>query len=177
MSGEVLRPGRPELGDFGLTKGKGLAMWAIRHGTASRYGHAAVCIGLGEGLQPLVVEAMPDGARTRWVDEKEFVWSNLPLTLEQRYAIRSYALKCIGLPYDWKAILGFVIRVWKAKWSTGSDDHADDKLICSELVAWAYREAGFDLSPGTAPGDVSPGDLADWLFRQNLGSSGLVRNH
>jgi len=44
-----------------------------------------------------------------------------------------------------------------------SDDHPDSKLICSELVAWSYREAGVDLFPGVAPGDVSPGDLAEYL--------------
>lgn len=171
----------PQGGDFGLTKGKGLAMFVIRHGTASRYGHAAVAltdtVEVDGPPRVLIVEAMPDGARIRWVSPHEFVWSNLDLTEQQRRDVVAYAANCVGYPYDWKAILGFVIRVWKAKWSTGSDDHADDKLICSELVAWAYREAGFDLSPGTAPGDVSPGDLADWLFRQSLGSSGLVRNH
>ena len=163
---------QPQPGDFGLTKGKSWAMFVIRHGTASRYGHAAVVLhvakaGPQEGMV-LVVEAMPNGARTRYVDPDEFVWSNLPLTDEQRNTIYLKAISCIGLPYDWKAIIGFVLRVWKAKWTTGSDDHADDKLICSELVAWAYREAGFDLAPGTAPGDVSPGDLADWLFKYGL---------
>jgi hypothetical protein len=162
---------QPEVGDFGLTKGKGLAMFAIRHLTASRYGHAAICLGMGGGGftgMALIVEAMPDGARTRWVEPDEFVWSNLPLTEVQRNAIYVKALSCVGLPYDWKAIIGFAIRVWKAKWSTGSDDHADDKVICSELVAWAYREAGFDLAPGVAPGDVSPGDLENWLLKYNL---------
>jgi uncharacterized protein YycO len=158
----------PQLGDFGLTKGKGLAMFAIRHGTASRYGHACVALYSTPTNKVIIIEAMPDGARSRVVDVDEFVWSNLSLTDEQRRVIGNKAEQCIGLPYDWKAIVGFVIRVWKARWSTGSDDHADDKLICSELVAWAYREAGFDLAPGVAPGDVSPGDLADWLFRRSL---------
>ena len=158
----------PQLGDFGLTKGKGLAMFVIRHATASRYGHAAVCVGLERSGHVAVVEAMPDGARIREVSPDEFVWSNLPLTEQQRRDVSAYALNCLGFPYDWKAIIGFAIRVWKARWSTGSDDHADDKLICSELVAWCYREAGFDLAPGTAPGDVSPGDLADWLFKYGL---------
>lgn len=167
----------PRAGDFGLTKGKGLPMFVIRHGTASRYGHACVALGPpipGKGV--LIVEAMPDGARTRMADPAEFVWSNLDLSENARSSIIAYAVRCIGLPYDWKAIIGFVIRFWRAKWSTGSDDRADDKLICSELVAWCYREAGIDLVPGYAPGDVSPGDLADSLFRYSLGSSGLVRN-
>lgn len=168
----------PERGDFGLTKGSGLAGWVIRHGTASRYGHAVVAVtGTNSKGGVSIVEADPDGARAREVPVTDYVWSNLPLTEHQRSTIVGKAVACVGLPYDWQAILGFVIRVWKAKWSTGSDDHADDKLICSELVAWCYREAGIDLGQGTAPGDVSPGDLADWLFRQSLGSSGLVRNH
>lgn len=159
---------QPQLGDFGLTKGSGLAMFVIRHGTASRYGHAAVAIGDAFGEYVWIVEAMPEGARKRMAKVDEFVWSNLPLTADQREAVAVYALQTEGIPYDWKAIIGFVIRFWKAKWSTGSDDHADDRMICSELVAWAYREAGIDLAPGVAPGDVSPGDLADWLYRYNL---------
>jgi len=160
----------PQMGDFGLTKGKGLAMWFIRHATASRYGHACVVLRFVDGAENhvLIVEAMPEGARARYAHISEFVWSNLHLTDQQRHDVAAYAERCRGLPYDWWAIIGFAIRFWRAKWTTGSGDHADDKVICSELVAWAYREAGVDLAPGYAPGDVSPGDLAQWLFNRYL---------
>jgi hypothetical protein len=31
--------------------------------------------------------------------------------------------------------------------------------FCSELVCWAFREAGYDLMPGMAPHDVTPWEL------------------
>lgn len=153
-----------QLGDFGLQPGGGLAGWMVRLGTFSRYGHAAVVV----NTSPLeIVEAAGAGARRRPADVSEFVWSRCPLTLEQRTDIADEAIRCIGLPYDYRDIAGFVLRFLGARIRGRSGDHADSRLICSELVAWCYRVAGHEVapSPDVAPGDVSPGDLADHLTR------------
>jgi len=158
------RPARPpRAGDFGLAKGGGALMAVVRFGTFSRYGHAAICEAIDAGGRAWVIEPMPTGCRRRLADLGEFVWSDVDLTASQAEQIVDYARTTIGLRYDWPSILGFVARFWGAKIRGRSGDHADQKLICSELVVWAYRRVGVDLCPGKAPGDVSPGDLDQWL--------------
>jgi uncharacterized protein YycO len=146
-----------------LAKGGGALMTVVRLGTFSRYGHACICQGVDAGGRAWVIEPMPHGCRRRLAEVGEFVWSDVDLTATQAEQIVEYAQTTIGIGYDWRAIAGFVGRFWGAKIRGKSDDHADDRLICSELVVWAYRGAGVDLCPGKAPGDVSPGDLDQWL--------------
>lgn len=154
----------PQLGDYGLQSGGGWGGWLIRLGTFSRYGHAAVIV----STDPLeIVEATPGGARRRPVTPDEFVWSHCPLTDAQRLRIAAEAVACIGYPYDFGDIAGFVARFFGAKVRGRSSDHADNRLICSELVAWCYRVAGHEVANSqVAPGDVSPGDLADHITRE-----------
>jgi hypothetical protein len=163
----------PRPGDFGLARGVGLAMAAVRLGTLSRYGHAAVCVGVEHG-NPVVIEAMPNGARRREVtDPGEFLWSALPLSEVERRLVVDRAERCEGLPYDWLAILGFVLRFWWRRATTQSRDHPDGKVICSELVAWAYQPTLFDMTNGkAAPGDLSPGDLLYWQLNWHLEHAG-----
>ena len=170
-------PTPPQKGDFGLTRGDSWAMTVTRFGTLSRYGHACVAVSdpwdepnsdqlLIRNDQKLIriVEAMPTGARVRVVRLDAFRWSNVILVQEQREVITGRALSCVGIPYDWPAILGFVAKVLGLKLHLlKSRDHPDAKMICSELVVWAYLAAGIDLGQGLAPGDVSPGDLAEYL--------------
>jgi uncharacterized protein YycO len=154
----VVRPG-----DFGLAAGGGAIMRAVRLGTMSRFGHACIAEAVGEDGHVGVIEPMPTGCRRRTAHAGEFVWSDVELSADQRATIVHYAAETVGLPYDWVAITGFLLRFWGGKLHLPSGDHPDQKLICSELVVWAYRQAGVDLAPGRAPGDVSPGDLDAWL--------------
>lgn len=158
-------PFLPQPGDFGLARGSGLAMAVVRFGTLSRYGHACVCEYTKDGRIG-IIEPMPTGCRQRVATPDEFVWSTVALTEEQRVRIVRYCIECIGIPYDWPAIAAFIPRVWGARITGRSDDHADDKLMCSEMVVWAFRRAGKDLARGRAPGDVSPGMLRQFLDDQ-----------
>jgi hypothetical protein len=159
----------PRLGDIGVTPGTTWPMRLIRIGTMSRYGH--VCIVANEpvdGGQVLIGEAMPDGFRYRWLPagSDEFVWLDFRLSDEQRAAVGRGLNTAEGIPYDWWSIVLFVLRFWGVKVRGKSNDHSDDKLICSEAAVWLYRDfADSDLFPGIAPGDVSPGDIADLWFR------------
>jgi uncharacterized protein YycO len=150
-------------GDFGLQRGAGWAMWCVRLGTLSRWGHACLAVGDPAGEFVQIVEAMPDGVRTRTSLLTEWTWSNVELTDSQREQVAAGAITELGKGYDWPSIAGFVLRRLGWKVRGRSSDHPDRKLICSELVAFEYREAGADMFPGVAPGDVSPGDLAQYL--------------
>lgn len=141
-------------------------MLLVKLGTFSRYAHACVAISdTDESGHLWIVEAETQGARLRFIHYTEFeLWSDTPLTDEQRQKIADAARSCDGIPYDFWAILGFLVRFWGAKWRDTTPDHADDKMICGELVVWAYRQAGVDLFPGIAAGDISPGDLRELLY-------------
>lgn len=163
----------PRIGDFGLARGGGVTGWLVRLGTFSRYGHAAVVARIDPtrtGANVEIVEAARAGARRRWIDPDagEFIWSRCPLTTEQRVRIALEADRCVSLPYDYRDIAAFVLRFFGAKIRGRSADHPDGRLICSELCVWTYRVAGHEIapSPDVAPGDVSPGDLADHITRE-----------
>lgn len=154
----------PRLGDFGLQAGAGWEMFLVRVGTLSRYGHACVAIGTPQDGAVQIVEAMPDGVRIRSSAVGEWTWGNVDLTDAQRVDIALTAAGEEGKAYDWGSIAGFVLRHFGMHLrGKRSRDHPDARLICSELVVWSYREAGVDLFPGAAPGDLSPGDLATYL--------------
>lgn len=169
MSGQVSSPSwatphPPLVGGFGLQRGSGPAMGVIRLGTFSRYGHAVICVGPPQpDGRVLIVQAMPSGAQSKLVDPRHYAWSNVALADSQRQVVRDTALGCVGLGYDWAAIAGFLVRFWGVKLRGHSTEHPDHRLMCSELVVWCYRQAGIDLAPGVAAGDVSPGDLAQVL--------------
>lgn len=157
----------PQPGDFGIKPGGGLAMWLIRLGTFSRYGHACIvdAVNSAAGLTVVtIIEAMPTGVVRRPAHVSEFRWSTggpVVPTEGQRHQIRAAAQDCLGRGYDWPSIAGFLVRFFGAKFGY-SPDHPDRKLICSELVVWTYKKAGIDLFPGKAPGDISPGDLSQF---------------
>ena len=166
----------PRKGDFGLTAGGGLAMLVTRLGTLSRYGHACVALNdpmlAGDLNHPegqyeviRIIEAAPgrQGARIKTVRTSAFRWSNLQIDPEVRDRIAARAESCKGIKYDWPAIFGFMAKVWGYKLRLiGRKDQPDDRMICSELVVWAYRP-DIDLAPGLPAGAVSPGDLGDYL--------------
>lgn len=62
----------------------------------------------------------------------------------------SIAAGQLGRPYDWAGVLGFALR---RRWH---DHHA---WFCSELVAWAFWEAGVPLLRTDAAWRVTPRDL------------------
>ncbi len=157
--------GHPLRADFGLQAGGGLAMWCVRVFTLSRFGHACLAVSDAADGWVQIVEAMPEGVRTRSSRVDEWTWSNVPLTDAQRDAGAAQGTNQVGKGYDWPGIAGFVVRrVW-AKWRGGVKDHPDAHEFCSELVDWIYRDdMGVDLRPGFAPNAVSPGDLAEYLI-------------
>jgi uncharacterized protein YycO len=153
-------------GSVGVTRGTHLVDRVIQWGTSGRYNHAGVVVGLDEPTGwPLMVEASPEGATVGPVNPARFVFDAYALTRDQRMVVAASAWACVGLPYDWRDIGRFIWR-WRQARRTGSmPDFSDDRVICSEICAWALGRAGVDVKPGVAPGAVSPNDLADHMLR------------
>jgi hypothetical protein len=164
----------PQRGDFGIKPGGGLAMRLVRWGTKSRYGHAAVVVDFNPAASPAapvqIVEAAPGGVRMQWVKVDAFRWSTggpleEVLTEAARGKIVAGAWKAIRSDYDWPSVLEFIPRFVVANFKGYFADRPDDRLFCSEMVVWLYREAGITMFPSKwddreiAPGAVSPGML------------------
>ena len=70
-------------------------------------------------------------------------------------AVIAAARSQIGKPYDWAGVLGFGFR---RRWQD------DDAWFCSELVAWAFAEAGTPLFRVEAH-RITPQDLFKPIWR------------
>lgn len=128
-----------------------------------RWNHAAIDIGDGT-----LVEANPHGVQRMPVteyDPTEYLEAHVDLTDHERDLIVAYAIAHIGTPYGWVdivalALLTFGVRPeWLDRFAARTD-----RLVCSQLVAYAYATAGVDLTPpgedAGRPWTVTPGDLA-----------------
>jgi uncharacterized protein YycO len=166
----------PKPGDWGVTPGGGWPMKMVRAWTGhppflrpAWAGHAAVVEGVDTDGTVHLIEATPDaGVRRRVVAaaDPDWRWSNEALLDGQRTAIVNGAREELGKPYDWPSVMEVGVRVLFARFRGRAADHPDDRLFCSELVAWLYRDRGHhDLFPGLAPGTVSP----DALDRRRAG--------
>lgn len=155
----------PQVGDFALTKIRGITGRAISAGQyligdAAPVQHAMIYVGRGD-----IVQAMPGGAELIPLEEASPVvaWStgHVDLDWAQRAALTWHALALVGTPYSFLdfaslALERFHVRPRWVRDYVQSTGH----LICSQLVDEVYRRAGVPLfDDGRIPGDVTPGDL------------------
>lgn len=149
-------------GDFLVVRSTGWAARLIQIGTRSRWNHAAIDVGNGQ-----LVEANPNGVQRKPVTEygtDQYVTSRLELTDSQRDDIVAYAVRAIGTPYGWVDIVALALVAvgirpgWLDRYAARTD-----RLVCSQLVAYAYAAAGCPVSSAD-PWTVTPGDLADVLL-------------
>jgi uncharacterized protein YycO len=155
-------PDLPPVGSYGVTATGGIAGWFIRLGTFSRYNHAFIV-----GPAGIIIEATPWGARYGHISLYPRARYNLHTVLpeETREQIWRNAQALLGTKYGWLDISALSLRFFglKFKWIEKRIQR-QDRLICSQLVALAYRRAGVYLfDDGRLPQDVTPGDLADIL--------------
>ncbi|MEU0912145.1 hypothetical protein [Streptomyces althioticus] len=154
----------PKVGDFGLTKIRGLAgafvnfgQWFV--GDFAPVQHALVYVGFG-----YVVQAMPSGAELIKLEDASPVvkWSTdlVDLTDQERVHIALEARKLVGTPYSFLDYVSIALERLGMRSKLIRDRvEGSGHLICSQLVVEAYSRAGVELFPGTFPGDVTPGDL------------------
>lgn len=124
---------------------------AIRAFTWSRWSHVAIIDGYN------AIEALaPDGVTMTETQEvllrsREFELVELPCRNPQ--AVREAASSQVGKPYDYTALLGLALR---RNWQ------AEDAWFCSELIAWAFMQAGEPLFRAECLRRVTPQHL--WML-------------
>lgn len=154
----------PQPGDFFTVRTGGWMGHLIRMATESHCNHAGLLLDDGT-----VIEAEPHGARivpAGWYIHHAR-WSNLPLTDAQRAAIVTEARRLKGRKYGFAdiVVLGLVhVFGWKCPRWVRDYLQRSDRLICSQLVDYAYDKAGVHLfTDGRVPAEVTPGDLLDLI--------------
>ena len=157
----------PRIGDYGVIKTNGWMGWLIRVGTASRWNHAFIYIGHGQ-----IVEANPKGVEISDVSKYdkvgEIAWNkHEELTMDQRLDIITRAEAFIGYSYGFASILVIALRALGLKIFPTLRKVAENenRVICSQLVAWSYSVAGIKVSD-KPHSMTTPGDLAFRLIYQ-----------
>ena len=154
------------MGDFGIIKSTGIAARLIQIGTVSRWNHAFIYIGDGK-----IIEAMPSkGIAISDVSKySKIAWNQHEgLSEADRIKIVSKAKQLIGKTYGFLDIFILGLRILGLKFLGGKFLEKlamRQGIICSELVAICYQNAGMDLinKPEYL---VTPGDLAEYLIYQ-----------
>lgn len=106
-----------------------IASWAIRRFTWSQYSHVDLVLPDGSLL----------GARTAAgvsIAPAHPCHRAARFTVDAPDEVLAIAKGQIGKPYDWSGIFGMISR---------SDWQQPDQWFCSELVAWAFQQAGMPL--------------------------------
>lgn len=132
-----------------FSRGNGLAGWVVRTFTWSPFAHCGFKLDNG-----MVLDATPElGVTLREArdDATTQYWRLVdpPPGVEER-ALK-WAMDQRGLPYDWTAIEGFIMR---------RDWHKNDRFFCSELIEAAFDRAGWPLVRDSWLADrITPRDL------------------
>lgn len=117
--------------------------WLIRKFTWSPFSHVDFVLPDGRLLGAR-------GAGGVQIREPELFAKLARFQVDAPAAVLELAKSQIGKPYDWGAIAGFVA---KHDWSS---EHA---WFCSELVAWAFHQAGCPLLNARHLNRITPRDL------------------
>jgi cell wall-associated NlpC family hydrolase len=152
---------QPNFGDYFVVHTTGLAAKAIQMGTWSKWNHAGIYIGNGE-----IVEARPSGvsiSNLSKYDGLPIMWSNEPLTEEQRLNLVAFSKKFVNSGYGIWSIVALVFKCLGFSILPANKlAEKEKRLICSQLVAWVYSHAGIKLfnKPHAL---VTPKNLAERL--------------
>lgn len=155
----------PRTGQFGVVRTPGFAAWVIRLFTRSQVNHAYIYI-----TENMIVEAKPTGAvmsRASIYDGAEKAESNWWFLPGEASDIRRAAERLVGTPYGFLDIVCIGLMLLGLRWGwLINRAQSQKRLICSQLVDRAYRNAGIHLYHDNRPdGLVTPGDLLMYLAR------------
>jgi uncharacterized protein YycO len=146
-------------GDVLLFRGRGLLSWLIKKFTHSDYSHAGLlfryrervycleAVRWGVRLSPvsMLLEHYPDG----------IYYFDLDAAPSVRETALEFGFTRLCLPYDILGLVWFAVALLFAR---KRPEEKNERWFCSELVAAAYRSAGFPLTDGL-PCYTSPVDL------------------
>ena len=146
-------------GDGLWFRGRGLLSWLIRLATHCDYSHAGLvfcyrervycleAVGKGVRMTPVsrLLDHYPDGV----------FYCGLGAADPTREAALGFGFQQLSLPYD---VFGLVRFAFALIFALRRPVNPDQRWFCSELVAAAYRVAGFPLTD-ELPCYVSPADL------------------
>lgn len=142
-------------GDVLHCRGKSWLSKAIRWATKSEINHTALFIWIwGE---PYIIDAQDNGVNVKpfkeWVNKYNynFIIQRRPKPIAEK-KIATKALSKVGTTaYDFEGlIIKQPIELLTGKWNKKSYNHEQNKMYCSEYVAWVY---GVEQSYRTSPKD------------------------
>lgn len=123
----------------------------IRKLTKGRVNHSALAIEVWGEL--FIIDAQKDGTNLRPISEwnKKYKYSyKIFRPTDFSTEIRSKAISKIGsTPYDFLSLIVWQpIYILTGKWHGRSKENADDRMYCSEYIAWLFNyENWWQLSP------------------------------
>jgi cell wall-associated NlpC family hydrolase len=160
----------PQPGDIGLTTVQGPVGALIRFGQElngdgfATWEHAFIVLP-GDRL----IEAQPGGARIGMLSEydgRHVMYLSPPgLVPDRRWAICDTAEQYVGVGYGWLDYMALAAHRFHLP-APGLRRYiaSTRRMICSQLVDQAYRDAGVELfADGRWPGYVTPADLFNRL--------------
>lgn len=109
-----------------------------------------------------IIEAEPGGAKFSRLDKyPDATFSNIPLTENERYDICEAGIRMEGVPYSFLDYIALgLTHINICAEPVRRRVESSGKMICSQLCAEAYRQAGVELFPDKRlPMDVTPGDI------------------
>ena len=156
----------PQPGDYLVIKSHGWAARLIQIGTRSRWNHAAIYVGLRNGV-PSIVEAKPSGVGFSPLSNyhrEDYVVSKRNLTSWERIKVVGGAARLVKkrTKYGWLDIVALsAVQLNACPAWLRSIAKNDDRLVCSQVVSACWAKAGVEAVPNKDPWAVTPGDLAD----------------
>jgi len=122
---------------------RSIAASAIRFGTWSWCSHVDLVLPDGS-----LLGAIPGGVQIHRLEEPARV-ERFRVAADEGAVVAAMQSQ-LGRPYDWDGILGWTFR---------RDWQEEDSWFCSELVAWAFQQAGNPLLRAECVHRITPRDL------------------
>lgn len=125
-----------------FSKSRNPFSWLIRKFTWSDWSHVDVVLPSGK-----LLGATSGGVGLR---EPEDVKQSIRFKIDAPITALEKIASQIGKPYDWRGVFGLWLK---------RDWQENDSWFCSELVAWAFKEAGKPLLRTEHLERITPRDL------------------
>lgn len=154
-------------GDVLLFQGTGRFSRLIRWATRSRYSHSGLAIWWNDRL--MVLESTTPEVRVMPLSilighyPRVDLYQAANLLSFSRVQLFEAATEALGKRYAVWTIVRFARRILFKIRGGGDPRKPPDKFVCSQLVSFAYREAGLDLDKDNPDEFTSPEGLAKAL--------------